>query len=130
RAAGRGPAEAGKATGWFIQFDGDVGQGPWDDAAHGALWLAGLSPQPPRKLARCRLTDAHPYLDGDLDDPCWQGVKPLVLDNAVGDSAKEYTTQALFAYDQEFLYTALKCRHPKGKRGAPAKSRPRAADVD
>ena len=29
------------------------------------------------------------FLDGDFDDPCWNGLKPLVLENAVGDTAKE-----------------------------------------
>jgi hypothetical protein len=36
----------------------------------------------------------------------------------------------MFAYDQEFLYVALKCKHPAGHQVAPVKPRPRDADVD
>ena len=128
QAARRGMGDLAGATGWCNKFQGYVTQGPWHDAAQAELWLAGLGPVP-RKLARCRLTDRRPYLDGEFDDPCWQGVKQLVLGNAVGDTAREYTTQALFAYDQEFLYIAVKCKHPRGKQVAPVKTRPRDADV-
>jgi photosystem II stability/assembly factor-like uncharacterized protein len=121
---GTGPAE------WYGKFHGYVKDGPWHEAAHAELWLAGRTPQMPRKVARCRLTDVRPYLDGELDDPCWQGVKPLLLDNAAGDTASEYPTRALFAYDQEFLYIALQCKHPRGKQVAPVTSRPRDADVE
>jgi hypothetical protein len=54
----------------------------------------------------------------------------MILDNAIGDTAKEYVTEAMFAYDQEFLYIALKCTHPAGQQVAPLKPRPRDADVD
>jgi hypothetical protein len=130
QAARRGVGDAAGANRWFGKFKGYVTQGPWHDAAEAELWLAGINPQMPRKLARCRLTDRRPYLDGEFDDPCWQGVKRLVLDNAVGDTAKEYATEALFAYDQEFLYIAVKCAHPRGKQIAPVKARPRDADVE
>ncbi len=128
QAARRGMGDLAGATGWCNKFQGYVKQGPWHDAAQAELWLAGLAPVP-RKLARCRLTDRRPYLDGDFDDPCWQNVKPLVLDNAVGDTARDYPTQALFAYDQEFLYIAVKCKHPRGKQLAPVKPRQRNANV-
>jgi photosystem II stability/assembly factor-like uncharacterized protein len=128
--ARRGLGELAATNGWFGKFKGFVTQGPWHEAAQAELWLAGLNPQVPRRLARCRLTDVRPYLDGDLDDPCWQGVKPLVLDNAVGDTARDYRTEALFAYDQEFFYIAVKCKHPRGKQVAPVKVRPRDADVE
>jgi photosystem II stability/assembly factor-like uncharacterized protein len=130
QAAKRGLGDNAGSTAYFDKFKGYVTQGPWHDAALAELWLASASVQVPRKLARCRLTDRRPYLDGEFDDPCWQGVKRLVLDNAVGDTAKEYATEALFAYDQEFLYIAVKCAHPRGKQIAPVKARPRDADVE
>jgi photosystem II stability/assembly factor-like uncharacterized protein len=130
QAARRGLGDLPATVGWYSKFRGYVPQGPWHDAAEAELWLAGRHPQAPRKLARCRLTDARPYLDGEFDDACWQGVKPLMLDNAVGSTTKEYTTEALFAYDQEFLYVAVRCKHPRGKQVAPLKVRPRDADVE
>lgn len=130
QAARRGLGDIAGASAFFGKFRSHVAQGPWHDAAEAELWLAGQNAPVPRKLARCRLTDARPYLDGNFDDPCWRGVKPLVLANAAGDTAKEYATQALLAYDQEFLYLAVKCAHPHGKRVAPVKGRVRDADVD
>jgi hypothetical protein len=120
----KGPAE------WFDKFQTYVKDGPWHDAAQAESWLAGRTKEPPKQFARCRLTDVRPYLDGEFDDRCWQAMKPITLDNAVGDTAKQYMTQAAFAYDQEFLYIALKCSHPKGKQVAPVKVRPRDADVE
>ena len=130
QAARRGLGDVAGPADWFGKFQSYVKDRPWHDAAHAEQWLAGRTNEPPRRLARCRLTDMRPYLDGELDDRCWQGMKPLVLENAVGDTAKEYATQAMFAYDQEFLYLALKCRHPKGKQVPPVKVRPRDADLD
>lgn len=103
--------------------------GAWHDAAHAELWLTDRGLRTPR-LARTRFTEVRPFLDGSFDDPCWKDLKPLVLTNAVGDAAKTHPTEAMFAYDQEFLYVALKCQHPAGSRVTPIKNRPRDADVD
>jgi hypothetical protein len=107
-----------------------VSAGPWHDAAQAELWLTDRSLPTPRRLARARYTEARPFLDGKFDDPCWQDTKPLMLTNAVGDTAKAYATEAMFAYDQEFLYVALKCKHPAGQRVEPVKKRSRDADLD
>jgi hypothetical protein len=129
QAAKRGLGDGAGASAFFGKFREFVPQGPWHDAAEAELWLAGQGIDVPRKLARCRLSDARPYLDGNFDDPCWRGVKPLMLANAVGDTAKEYATEALFAYDQEFLYVAVKCRHPRGKQVPAVTTRSRDTDV-
>jgi hypothetical protein len=84
----------------------------------------------PRRLARARYTEARPFLDGKFDDPCWQKLTPLILDNAVGATAKEFASEAMFAFDQEFLYIALKCAHPVGRRVAPVKPRSRDAELE
>jgi hypothetical protein len=51
------------------------------------------------------------------------------LRNAVGDTVKEYPTEAWLAYDKEFLYLALRCRHPADRYVPPVKVRPRDADL-
>ncbi|HZZ78880.1 MAG TPA: YCF48-related protein [Gemmataceae bacterium] len=104
--------------------------GPWNEAAEGEVWNANRVMQPPRRVGKARYTEVRPYLDGKLDDPCWQNMKPMVLDNAVGDTAKQYTSEAMFAFDQEFMYIALRCTHPTGQQVVPVKPRPRDADVD
>jgi hypothetical protein len=104
--------------------------GPWHEAAASELWLTQRDQAQPRRLNRARYTEVRPYLDGKLDDPCWQGAKPMLLENAVGDSAKDHVTEAMFAFDQEFLYVALRCTHPAGKFVAPQKPRPKDADLE
>jgi hypothetical protein len=79
-------------------------------------------------VASCRLTPTRPFLDGKLDEECWQK-QPLMLRNAVGDTVKEYPTEAWLAYDKEFLYLAVRCKHPAGKRVPPVEVRPRDADL-
>jgi hypothetical protein len=90
-------------------------QGPWHDAAAAELWVASRGGQPPRPVAVCRQTATRPVLDGKFDDPCWVGLQPMTLRNASEDSAKEHPTEARFAYDNRFLYLALRCKHPAGR---------------
>jgi hypothetical protein len=111
-------------------FSSMVSSGPWHEAAEAEVWNANRVLQAPRRVGKARYTEVRPYLDGKLDDPCWQNTKPMVLDNAVGDTMKQYSSEAMFAFDQEFLYIALRCTHPAGQQVAPVKPRPRDADVD
>jgi photosystem II stability/assembly factor-like uncharacterized protein len=130
QSAKRKLGDLGAAQDWMSKYRAFVKTGPWHDAAHGEVWLMNKSEAAPQKSARSRFTEVRPFLDGKFDDPCWQDVKPLRLDNAVGQSTKEHTTETMFAFDQEFLYIALKCTHPAGKQVAPVKPRPVDADLD
>lgn len=114
---------------WHQRFRDHFPSGPWHEAAAAELWLTGGGPSGLKPQARCRFTDEKPYLDGNFDDACWKDLKPVILSNAVADTSKDYPTEAWFAYDQEFLYIAVRCRHPSGKQVAPVKPRPRDADV-
>lgn len=114
---------------WYARFRKEQPDSPWRDAAAAEIWLVNRGGPPPRPVALCRRTETKPFLDGNLEDPCWQGLKALVLRNAVGDTAREYPTEAWLAYDKDFLYLALRCRHPAGKGVAPVKARPRDADL-
>jgi photosystem II stability/assembly factor-like uncharacterized protein len=114
---------------WYSDFAARQPDGPWRAAAQAELWLAHRSGVCPKPVGICRRTEGRPYLDGKLDEPCWQSVKPMGLKNAVGETAKEYPTEAWLAYDQDFLYVALRCRHPEDRYVAPVKGRPRDADL-
>jgi photosystem II stability/assembly factor-like uncharacterized protein len=114
---------------WYAGFRAEHGEGPWSDAAAAELWLTQRSGPPPKPLAVCRQTATRPFLDGQFDDPCWQGLKPLVFRNVVGESDKDYPTEAWLAYDKDFLYLALRCRHPAERYIEPVKVRPRDADL-
>ncbi|HMF10711.1 MAG TPA: hypothetical protein VKE94_00345, partial [Gemmataceae bacterium] len=114
---------------WYSDFASRQPDGPWRSAAQAELWLANRSGLPPKPVGVCRLIDAKPFLDGKLDDACWRSVPTMLLKNAVGDTAKDYPTEAWLAYDSDFLYLALRCRHPADRYVAPIKGRPRDADL-
>jgi photosystem II stability/assembly factor-like uncharacterized protein len=114
---------------WYTRFLVDQRDGPWYEAAAAELWLVHRTGPPPKPVAFCRFTETRPHLDGKLDDPCWQGLKPLVLKNVVGTTGKDYPTEAWLAFDKEFLYLALRCQHPAEAHVAPVKTRSRDADV-
>jgi hypothetical protein len=128
QASRRQSGQGGDAQEWYARF-AKFGQGPWAEAARGEVWL-GNGGTAPRRVARCRLTEQRPHLDGLCDDACWQGQVPLRLADAVGATSTECATEAMFAYDQEFLYLALRCQHPAGQQVAPVKARQRDADLD
>ncbi len=138
-AARRNLGDVETARNWYAQFSQRQPEGPWRDAALAELWLLNRSGSPPKPILECRQTDTRPFLDGKLDDKCWQGVKPLVLRGAdprdrEGDPKKptwtdDYRTEVYLTYDREYLYLGLVCRQPKEKYVAPVKPRPRDADV-
>ncbi|MDB5312560.1 MAG: hypothetical protein JWO38_6762 [Gemmataceae bacterium] len=116
------------------------GGDPWRDCLAAELWLSdrGAIPIQPKPLGYCRFTETRPFLDGKLDDPCWQDLKPLPLKvvAAAGGTADEgkafadgYKTEAKFAYDDRFLYVAVSCAHPAGQNVPAAAKRGRDADL-
>jgi photosystem II stability/assembly factor-like uncharacterized protein len=130
---------------WYAKFSSRQPAGPWRDAAQAELWLVNRTGAAPRPVAPCRQTEARPFLDGKLDDPCWQAMKPLPLLDAgrgkkdearlrqaglpADDLTAEYPTEVYLAYDREYLYLGLRCRHPAERHVAPVKVRPRDPDL-
>ena len=57
-------------------------------------------------------------LDGKLDEACWKSQPAMILTNASGTSSGEYPTEAWMAFDAEFLYVAVRCKHSAGKSAA------------
>jgi tetratricopeptide (TPR) repeat protein len=114
---------------WYSQFMAKQPDGPWRSAAAAELWLLNRSGPPPKPVMICRHTDTRPYLDGKLDDPCWQGGHAFKLTNAAGETLADCPTEVRMAYDQEFLYLAVRCVHPAEQHEEPAKVRSRDADL-
>ncbi|MBY0527175.1 MAG: hypothetical protein K2R98_27515 [Gemmataceae bacterium] len=139
QAAKRNLGKFDDARQWYTRFLTDHTDGPWQAAAAAELWLINRTGTPPKPVALCRLTDKRPHLDGDFADECWKGQKPLKFRNAVGKtltektaddtSEPEYGTEAYLAYDKEFLYVAVKCRHPADRYVAPMAKRKRDEDL-
>jgi photosystem II stability/assembly factor-like uncharacterized protein len=129
QAARRHLGQFEEAKQWYTQFVASHADGPWRDAATAELWVMNRTGMPPRPVAQCRFASIRPFLDGDFSDACWQGVQPLVFRNASGDTLKEYPTEVRVAYDKDFLYLAIRCKHPPDRWVAPVKVRPQDADL-
>jgi hypothetical protein len=130
------------ARAWYTRFLQDHPEGPWHDAAAAELWLINRQGAPPKPAATCRHTSVRPFLDGKFDDECWNGAKPLKLRNAVGKTLREkapglvdeageqeYATEAWFTYDKDFLYVAVRCKHPADRYVPPVTRRKRDEDL-
>src|SRR6202011_5670798 len=91
--------------------------------------LVNRNGMPPKPVAFCPPTATRPFLDAEFNEECWQSQKPLTLRNAVGDTLKDYPTEVKVAYDRDFLYLSLRCRHPADRFVPPVKVRPRDADL-
>jgi tetratricopeptide (TPR) repeat protein len=133
---------------WYAQFSSRQPDGPRRDAALAELWLVNRSGPSPKPLAWCRQTANRPLLDGKLNDSCWQDLKTLPLRStaaarknqaAEGTGAApgqppdnplaDFPTEVYLAYDQQYLYLALRCRHPADRYVPPVKVRQRDADL-
>jgi hypothetical protein len=129
QAARRSLGDFEGAQKWYHEFREGRAEGPWRDAAAAELWLTNHTGAPPKPVLYCRYTELRPFLDGRFDDSCWEGVKPTALRNAVGDTVKESPTEVFLAHDADFLYLAVRCRHPADRYVAPVKVRSRDADL-
>lgn len=114
---------------------------PWRDCLAAEMWLANRSaiPTPPKAVGTCKLTANRPTLDGKFDDACWQAAKPMELKvhssaSDKPDDAKvfgtQYKTTSMFSYDDRYLYIAITCDHPTGKKVEPVAKRTRDADLN
>jgi photosystem II stability/assembly factor-like uncharacterized protein len=120
---------------WFRSFlmrqsaGGPQGSNPWRENAAAELWLLERNGPAPKPVTTCRQAKSKPFLDGELDDECWKGMTPLVLKDASGATIEQYETKAWLAYDAEYLYVALSCKHPPDRQVAPVDKRTRDADL-
>jgi photosystem II stability/assembly factor-like uncharacterized protein/tetratricopeptide (TPR) repeat protein len=129
QAAHRALGDFDQARAWYAQFHSEHADGPWRDAAGAEIWLANRLGSCPKPVAYCRQTASPPVLDGQFSEACWQGGQALAFHNATGDTLKDYPTEAGLAFDHNFLYVALRCRHPADRYVTPVKVRPTDADL-
>jgi photosystem II stability/assembly factor-like uncharacterized protein len=100
----------------------------WRQVVEQEYWLTRRQGLAPRPVLLCRRTDTRPLLDGNLNDPCWQQ-PPALLQNASAATPRDYRTEVRLAYDQDFLYLALRCTHPAAFHLPPATHRLHDADL-
>lgn len=103
---------------------------PWREAAAAEVWLSQRIGQPIRPTVPCFRTLQRPTLDGKLEDPCWADVPPTLLSHAVGHLDGEDSTQFRWAFDEEFIYIAVECRHAVGRQVAKVERRRRDETLD
>jgi photosystem II stability/assembly factor-like uncharacterized protein len=114
---------------WFAEFVGAQPDGPWRDAARAELWLSQRQGTPPKPFMLCKQTETRPFLDGKFDDACWRDSQPVALSDSLSKTAKQAPTKVMLSHDADFLYLAVRCEHPAGKRIAPVKGRKRDEDL-
>ncbi len=129
QASRRNLGQAEEAQKWYAQFAGRQPEGPWRSAALAELWLARRVGAPPKPVLTCRRTDARPVLDGRIEDACWEGLPPARLQNAAGDTLADCPTAVRMAYDHDFLYLLVQCKHPADRYVPTVKGRGRDADL-
>lgn len=117
------------ALDWYRRFVAEQPSGPWRGAAQAELWLANRVGPPPRPVMSVLPCDGRPYLDGKLDDDCWKPARVVKLQNAVGNTAQEYPTEARITHDRDFVYLAVRCGQPAGVKLDKAKARTRDKDM-
>ena len=101
----------------------------WWTCARGEQWLAEPKGVPPKPILNCAAAAQKPLLDGRLDDAVWQRAKPAELQSPDGDDT-DWPAVAMLAYDDEFLYLAVRCRKaPDARYQTTDKPRPRDGDL-
>ena len=85
----------------------------------GAPVPAAAADAPRPEPVNIRRTAGAIAVDGDLDDPGWQGASVMdrFYETSPGDNAEpKVKTVAWVAYDQRYLYIAVKCFDPEPSR--------------
>lgn len=106
------------------------GDDAWRRCAAAEQWLqSDRTAHPPMPVENVRRSGQPPHLDGVLDEPVWQRARSLELTSAQHDDGA-WPTVAQLAYDEQFLYLAVRCRKAPAATYTAAKGpRPRDADL-
>ncbi|PQO47998.1 YCF48-related protein [Blastopirellula marina] len=105
-------------------------QDPWSNCAQSEFVLGRNVGIPPKSIAMCLQTSSPPKLDGRLDDETWRHCKPFDLVSDKRDDDR-WPAALFLAYDQEYLYFAIRAKHAPGANYAnkPTGKRERDADL-
>lgn len=99
---------------------------PWKNVVNMEAWVFDKNLAPPKALSWSVQVPNRPYLDGRINDPCWNNARAMILAsgghttqpstargrtlhaNAVDQDP--LTTTVRICHDREFLYIAADCR--------------------
>ena len=79
-----------------------------------ALLALALAPTSVRAEVVAKAASQAPVVDGRLDDVVWESTSPVKLEHVVGSEGKPSVgTDARIAFDDAWLYVAIRCEEPK-----------------
>ena len=81
----------------------------WWASAQAETWLTHRRNVAPKPAVICSRATKKPFLDGRLDDACWQAARPAKLVTDVADD-NPWPAEVMFSGDDQFLYLAVRCR--------------------
>ena len=85
-------------------------------------WTVDLHPETPRRATAAR-APAAPVIDGDLDEPAWEGAQPLTAFTLLHTRRPAaHPTEAHVVWDDQHLYVGLRCRQDPGQLRAEAET--------
>ncbi|PHR97543.1 MAG: hypothetical protein COA78_27500 [Blastopirellula sp.] len=82
---------------------------PWHQCAQTELLLGRPNVEPPKPSLVCAPIVDRPILDGYLDETTWQKARPIDL-KSPGKDDQAWPAAAMLAYDDQFLYIAIRCQ--------------------
>ncbi|MGY8770539.1 MAG: YCF48-related protein [Pirellulales bacterium] len=82
---------------------------PWHQCAQTELLLGRPSIMPPKPSMVCAPITDRPILDGHLDEVTWQKARPVDL-KSPGKDDQAWPAATMLAYDDQFLYIAIRCQ--------------------
>ena len=112
-AAYRGLGRTREAERLYRLQSRDNGRDAWAACAQAEIHAADPKSRPIKPVLECVRARERPHLDGRLDDPVWRQAKPATLQSAQHDDG-DWPAEVLLAYDDEFLYLAIRCREAPG----------------
>ncbi len=116
-------------------------RGIWRQSARNQQWKLGIRDMPAGPILFCEKAATKPFLDGRLDDAVWHDREPMRLRSrrlkqrspgAANFSGVISPAEVRLAYDDEFLYVAVRCPKAGGFKYLPPAAgaiRPRDADL-
>lgn len=112
---------------WQSAFQWKYSQGVWSEAANAEQWLRQRIGRPSKPVMQAiRITENSK--NGKLDNATWKKVPGTTLKTTAGECTEQTTVQ--FAFDDTYLYVAVKCQQPRGMPVlAPVKSRKHDEDL-
>lgn len=84
----------------------------WRSVVDLEMWAIDRSMRSDRRILRAIGAVEPPYLDGQLDDKCWQDGRSATLDGRSIEVAGRFQTEIRVQFDEEYLYVAANCDYP------------------